>query len=1136
MCASTYFACPTACVEQPDGGSSTDRVCRCPNNATSSDICSAASDGSGMECLPCPLGSRCDASGFTLCSLDLLPGYWRQANTSLPLRPCPDRSSSNSSSSGCQGGRGASPCKPELTGPYCKLCAEENMYYVGAKGTQVSTCFKCGTSRMSSEAAASLGVLVLAALIFFLAWKLRNRFKEAAFVHTEAESPKFAQIGPAANRVRLVVNRSWFKWLLVAGKLVVSFYQIVTEIPGTYLVTLPASVQQLLATFESLSLDLFRFVPLECIGFSNLHHKLLLHILTPLGLMALSPLLGLCLARKVEKSRRLQAVLMYALRVCLAVSWLFYPAICSLTFQAFNCETFEDGSSYLYADYSTACDANSKPPPELATTAWAVVLLYCVGVPLVYLLLLWHAHDAIQSGEETDLSKALAFLHDPFEVHFYWWEIFERLQALVLVGFIVLVRPGSLVQLVTGLMCALCFFMITIQAAPFKDGQDTFLCIGQKFSLVSFFVFCLVLKTVHFIEQVDEKGVLSSVMRASYLFEEDALTICLMCCIVGSLFSASLMFAHRLRITVTAQMAYRAEMKEREEELREARKREALLTAQLEEAYRAVQVLRPRNVPRLVKYSKGELKANGCAVLNEPGQWHVMVSYSQRARLPPQIAINLTSYLRAQGYLVWLDVSMLRKDVVAMQEAVENSMMVICILNSEKPGDEFAYFMRPFCRKEMRWALDNEEATGGMWSKIQPVVDVQDSRTKYLSSDLSDEHLRAGEDPASSMSREDVNRIVDRDFIEYNSTDAAYMAVAHKKIIRELEAMAADRLSVDALRENAAADEEAERVNGEGAVLNTELDDGMSHHVLLSFATDGTHIAEKLSHTLSYRGYKVCSLPISTDRDVCQAAIDAAVAVMPIICDEYLSGAASHVLQWAREKERVVQPLVHVNDKRKISQWMPHAPPYLRNKDWVDMHPGDADYWACGVIKLLMAMRDEADKPPGERHDGSGVAPVSGGPWRSGRQSGRGWLFSSLTRRSKAPDDAPRLPRPSAPSSLPPEATQGDCNMNESSFSISVEEKMRESVASSARPAEDSSSMGLAKKLKRKSTLTRGDDRFSNARGTKDGPGREVCSHGWASKRSQASSSNGRPSEDGVGSSSSMTAQLPACCVTALDC
>ena len=23
-------------------------------------------------------------------------------------------------------------------------------------------------------------------------------------------------------------------------------------------------------------------------------------------------------------------------------------------------------------------------------------------------------------------------------------------------------------------------------------------------------------------------------------------------------------------------------------------------------------------------------------------------------------------------------------------------MMVICILNSEKPGDEFAYFMRPF--------------------------------------------------------------------------------------------------------------------------------------------------------------------------------------------------------------------------------------------------------------------------------------------------------------------------------------------------------------------------------------------------------------------------------------------------------
>ena len=336
-------------------------------------------------------------------------------------------------------------------------------------------------------------------------------------------------------------------------------------------------------------------------------------------------------------------------------------------------------------------------------------------------------------------------------------------------------------------------------------------------------------------------------------------------------------------------------------------------------------------------------------------------------------------------------------------------MMVICILQSERPGDEFAYFMRPFCRKEMNWSLANEAATAGMWTKIQPVVDVQDSRTSQLSSDLTDEHLKGGEDPASSMSREDVHKIVKRDYIQYNTTDAAYMTVGHTKIIRELEAMAGDRMTEAEVQANAEADEEAERDAAEGTLLSTELVGETTHHVLLSFAPEGAAIAEKLSITLAERGYEVCSLPVSTDCDASQAAIDAAVAVMPIIGDKYLNGRASQVLQWAHEKQKVVQPLVHVKDKRNISNWIPRAPPYLRNKDWVDLHPGDADYWACGVNKLLAAMRDEADRPPAQRHEGSGVSPVAAAqrpPSSKDRRSGLRMPWTA--RRSKpSPSSGP---------------------------------------------------------------------------------------------------------------------------------
>ena len=52
-------------------------------------------------------------------------GYWRaSANTTAIIR-CPDASLGNSA---CQGGTGA-PCKPALTGAYCRVCVDEWAYY-----------------------------------------------------------------------------------------------------------------------------------------------------------------------------------------------------------------------------------------------------------------------------------------------------------------------------------------------------------------------------------------------------------------------------------------------------------------------------------------------------------------------------------------------------------------------------------------------------------------------------------------------------------------------------------------------------------------------------------------------------------------------------------------------------------------------------------------------------------------------------------------------------------------------------------------------------------------------------------------------------------------------------------------------
>jgi|TARA_B110001469_G_C9579265_1_gene287278 hypothetical protein len=51
------------------------------------------------------------------------------------------------------------------------------------------------------------------------------------------------------------------------------------------------------------------------------------------------------------------------------------------------------------------------------------VLLYPVGIPLMYLLLLIAARRAIVKERPTRLSTALSFLHRDFVPRLYWYEI-----------------------------------------------------------------------------------------------------------------------------------------------------------------------------------------------------------------------------------------------------------------------------------------------------------------------------------------------------------------------------------------------------------------------------------------------------------------------------------------------------------------------------------------------------------------------------------------------------------------------------------------------------------------------------------------------------------------------------------------
>jgi hypothetical protein len=107
-------------------------------------------------------------------------------------------------------------------------------------------------------------------------------------------------------------------------------------------------------------------------------------------------------------------------------------------------------------------------------------------------------------------------------------------------------------------------------------------------------------------------------------------------------------------------------------------------------------------------------------IINEPGHWDVMISYTQKSSAAQHLAEVIVNELQQRGKTVWRDTKMDVCHLDAMKEAVTNSCGVIAIITGAVEGDDdTAYFRRPYCIQELRWAVEANVP-------ILPVVDATD--------------------------------------------------------------------------------------------------------------------------------------------------------------------------------------------------------------------------------------------------------------------------------------------------------------------------------------------------------------------------------------------------------------------------
>jgi hypothetical protein len=256
--------------------------------------------------------------------------------------------------------------------------------------------------------------------------------------------------------------------LVTLGKITVSLIQVLTQLEFTLQLTWPAEFRWMIEYLKFMSFDFLGFLDIGCMTTYSYFGKFSFAFM-------MIPTLVCCVLMVYRCQSNVRNIKNRCIKMALTAVFFCYPFVSQSMFQGFSCRmldarTLADGSldaeEYLDVDYQISCGSVSYIGFVMFGTIG--VCAFPLGIPALTLLLLFkNGHQIKNNGPARHRYE---FLVADYRPEFYYWDCFEMLRKVTITGVLMFLSPGSLFQLVVGIVLCIAFGFSAAWFRPYVSG------------------------------------------------------------------------------------------------------------------------------------------------------------------------------------------------------------------------------------------------------------------------------------------------------------------------------------------------------------------------------------------------------------------------------------------------------------------------------------------------------------------------------------------------------------------------------------------------------------------------------------------------------------------------------------------